>query len=279
MNKKIFCVVVTFNRLDCLKRNLECLVSQTEKIDKIVVVDNASSDGTKEYMEQFASENEVIEYCRLNENTGGSGGFSYGVEKAYQMGADYIWGMDDDAYPESDALKELLNAKKKIATEAALWSNCDKSCEKNIARVKTWMFVGFFISREIIDKVGLPRNDYFIYWDDHEYAQRIIKGGFKIYKVKKSIINHQDANKVYYPDKKIGFISMKMYKMADWKVYYYVRNKIFAYKWNDINKYEAIIDGLKTLIKSYIFKTKQGRIVRKALFDGITGKAGRQVEP
>lgn len=275
----IACVVVTYNRLDCLKKNIECLKKQTHRIDRIFIIDNASSDGTNEYMTTTFAQDDQIEYVRLNENTGGSGGFSYGVEKAYESGADCIWGMDDDAFPHANALEKLMAVRSKVGDKAALWSNCDGNCLQNYEEVQSWMFVGFFITRDMIKKVGFPRNDYFIYWDDHEYARRLRKGGFCIYKVRDSVIEHRDANKNYYPAKKIGFKKLKMYKMADWKVYYYVRNKILTYRWNDINKYEAIFDGFKTYIKCFIFKTHQSKVVMKAIRDGIRNRTGKRMEP
>ena len=84
--------------------------------------------------------------------------------------------MDDDAIPMADALECLIEVSSKMDKPTALWSNCDKKMmQSEIMEVKTWMFVGFFLSREIVSNVGFPRNDYFIYWDDHEYALRIRK--------------------------------------------------------------------------------------------------------
>ena len=115
-----------------------------------------------------------------------------------------------------------------------MWSNCDKSIfEEDILEVETWMFVGFYLPREIISDVGFPRDDFFIYWDDHEYSLRIRKAGYRIFKVRDSIIEHQDAVKNYYPEIRFGPIHMNMFKMADWRVYYYVRNYILTYHWNE----------------------------------------------
>ncbi len=137
------------------------------------------------------------------------------------------------------------------------------------------MFVGFFLPKEIIERVGMPRKDYFIYWDDHEYALRIQKSGYNIYKIKKSVIIHQDTNKIYYPEKKIGFIHFKMFKMPDWN-----RNKILTYGWNEKNKYYTIfIEIPKNIIKSFFYHNGQGNIIIKALFDGIANRTGKRMSP
>lgn len=276
--KKIICVVVTYNRKKCLYENLLALLAQTRPVDEIVVVDNASTDGTFEYIKKIREENPQISYYHRPENTGGSGGFSWGIQKAYESDADVVWGMDDDAVPDRYALEALVKTEKDTKETAAFWSNCDNRCSQDIMKVDTWMFVGFYIPREIIDAVGFPRNDYFIYWDDHEYALRIRKAGYSIYKVKASVIHHKDANKNYYPEKKIGPVRFKMFQMEDWKVYYYYRNHILTYDWTDLNKYYVVfVEIPKNFVKSFIYHNGQGRIIAKAWMDGLLNRAGKRV--
>ncbi len=43
---KVAAVIVTFNRKEMLIRNLECILNQSRTLDKIYVIDNASTDGT-----------------------------------------------------------------------------------------------------------------------------------------------------------------------------------------------------------------------------------------
>ena len=99
---KIIAVVVTFNRLELLKRNISCL-RQNKPISKIVVVNNGSTDGTG-YWLSGEKDLEVI----TQENVGGSGGFYTGIDYAYNDGADWIWCMDDDVFPRADCLEKML---------------------------------------------------------------------------------------------------------------------------------------------------------------------------
>lgn len=118
-------VVVTFNRKELLKDCLKALIEQTRPLDAILIVDNASTDNTPQillemgyiqqlppeknsepYKTEFMSkiknlENESIKiiYIRMNENTGGAGGFHMGQKHAFELGYDWIWLMDDDGYP------------------------------------------------------------------------------------------------------------------------------------------------------------------------------------
>lgn len=280
-DKKIISVVVTYNRKEWLFKNVEALLIQSRELDEIIIVDNASTDGTYEFVEKLILNNACIKYYRLQENTGGSGGFSWGVKKAYEHGADYIWGMDDDAIPMPNALEHLVKISEKIDKPTALWSNCDKKgFQGEIKEVQTWMFVGFFLPREIVDAVGLPRDDYYIYWDDHEYALRIRKTGYQIFKVKDSVIEHQDAVKNFYPELRFGPIHMNMFKMADWRVYYYIRNYILTYGWNEKKKYLILFYEIpKIFIKSLVFKTGQWRVIARALVDGVLNRTGKRVSP
>ncbi|WP_180374941.1 glycosyltransferase, partial [Escherichia coli] len=59
MSKKIIAIVVTYNRVKLLNKVIDALLLQTYKIDKIIVVDNNSSDGTKELINSY-SQTEII---------------------------------------------------------------------------------------------------------------------------------------------------------------------------------------------------------------------------
>ena len=101
-------VVVTYNRLDELKKNIEMLKLQTRSADAIYIIDNASTDDTEVYLEELTRLNENIIHCRLENNLGGAGGFSYGLERACQDGYDWVWLMDDDGRPQDAQTLEKL---------------------------------------------------------------------------------------------------------------------------------------------------------------------------
>ena len=279
--KTVGTVVVTFNRKEMLRKNIDKLLKQTYKT-KIFIIDNCSTDGTYEYIEDILKKNKTIEYVRLEENTGGSGGFSKGVEIAFNSKVDYIWGMDDDAFPEKDALEKLMKHVDKYPKNTCFWSNPDlDKFDGETKYVDDWFFVGFLLPRTIIEQIGLPRNDFFIYHDDSEYAYRIIKSNNKIVKVKDSVIVHNNiSNKDNSLKKK--FLGKELYlpKMPNWKMYYFVRNNILKYKWNDKNKYKAIFRILPPfLIKTLIVNPKQFAVANKGYFHGLFGLKGKRMTP
>ena len=98
-------VVVTHNREELLERCLGHLRAQSRRPDKILVVDNASTDGTAALL----ARQDDLEVLRLPVNAGGAGGFRRGLENAYTAGYDWMWLLDDDTFAGENALEHLLN--------------------------------------------------------------------------------------------------------------------------------------------------------------------------
>lgn len=108
--------MVTYKRQQLLATLFESIEKLTVAPWRIIVVDNEHSDKTHGMVEEFSAkltaqwgttvadlsgnENRVV-YAPQTDNLGGAGGFSAGVKKAYELGAEWFWVMDDDvAVPE-----------------------------------------------------------------------------------------------------------------------------------------------------------------------------------
>jgi GT2 family glycosyltransferase len=195
VSQRVAAVVVTFNRLDKLKTVLEKLRAQTTPAEWIVIVDNASTDGTREYLAEQIDP--TLDITTLEKNTGGAGGFATGMKRAYDLGADLFWLMDDDCYPEADALETLVkgHAQAMEAMPGGVPFACSlvyfdhhELAEMNIAApdwkwarlwvqgqraflVQTCSFVSALYTRETVQRIGLPLRDYFIWFDDAAYAR------------------------------------------------------------------------------------------------------------
>ena len=103
-NLRIAGVVVTYNRLPLLRLCIDALRKQSRPLDRILVVNNGSTDGTKEWLD---SQNDLEVFHQ--ENGGGSMGFYSGIKIAYEKGFDLIWCMDDDVRPRENCLAKLLD--------------------------------------------------------------------------------------------------------------------------------------------------------------------------
>lgn len=279
---KIVTVVVTYNRLELLKKNIQCLYNQSRKPDQIIVVDNCSTDGTFEYCSNLAVKDNRFIFVHLNENTGGAGGFSVAVRKAIEVNADYIWGMDDDAMPRETALEKLIdkidyykNENCCFASNTYFYDNENKLRQiqfKNDCEIKHLTFVGFFISKELVKQIGYPREDLFIYYDDLEYSMRIIENNYKIIGIEESVIEHPYI--MPQNDKKIFLFSVNVPKMPKWKMYYWMRNNLIIRKGKKRRFLKNLILEVYVWIKLLIFSPSNCKVAMKGIVHGICGKTG-----
>lgn len=107
--ESLVAVVVTFNRLDKLKNTIAALLEQT--CDAIVVVDNCSTDGTRDWLAEEAKRHAHLDVVLARENRGGAGGFETGVAHALETyDPDWMVLFDDDAYPKPGAFESFLKS-------------------------------------------------------------------------------------------------------------------------------------------------------------------------
>ena len=211
MNKKnaIATVVVTYNRLPLLQQCVEKIRAQTVPSD-ILVIDNASTDGTGEWALCQAD----MQYRNTGANLGGAGGFNYGIRRAVEAGYDYVWIMDDDTLPQPDALEKLLEADQILQgkygwlSSVVLWTD-GAECKMNRQKLKKSFyeyspllkyglvlaeqatFVSLFLRSDIIREFGLPIKEFFIWGDDIEYTRRIsVRGKLPCFTAGQSQVIH-----------------------------------------------------------------------------------------
>ncbi|MEJ7706668.1 MAG: glycosyltransferase [Nocardioidaceae bacterium] len=203
-DSRVTAVVVTWNRRALLAESLRAIAAQTVPPQRIIVVDNASDDGTPDMLTADFPGVEVVTSTR---NTGGAGGFALGLDRALAEACDAIWVMDDDTVPEPAALAELVKARATYPGEApvviasrVLWTD-GRDHPMNTPRVKPGVrraetaaaataggvpirsasFVSVLLDAERVSQRGLPLADYFLWNDDFEFTTRLIRGGRAIY--------------------------------------------------------------------------------------------------
>jgi len=299
-------IVVTHNRKNLLIKCIDAIFNQSVPCD-IIVIDNASTDGTDNY---FCHNNGIdnqqhrVCYLRMEENTGGAGGFYYGLQYAMTRSWKWFWLMDDDAKPEPDALENLLlnvRDRETIYGSAAIgiedqklhlcWPvNLSGKSKKiiewyddlqDIEEVGSIPFLGFFIHRDMVRKIGLPDKNYFIYSDDLEYCLRAKLYGAKIFLIKNSVIIHPlTKGKIY------EFINFKIaYRgFSSFKSYYETRNKILtAKKYYGTRLWTQTLPGILFRELVGLLKEKNPFHVlatyTKAIMDGLSGISGKTISP
>jgi len=209
MTRKTAAVVVTWNRKELLRRCLTALLNQTAAIEKIIVVNNACTDGTAEMLQ---ADFPMVMVVHMEHNSGGAGGFHEGIRTASELKMDLIWLMDDDAWATPEALEELIKANDAIHPSPSFVcsrvmdsdgegvnlpgrlavrpeTKWDQYLASGYLPVEACTFVSVLIPNLFVERVGLPLSHYFIWLDDAEYTIRlskIVPGWF----VATSIVNH-----------------------------------------------------------------------------------------
>lgn len=286
---KVAAVVVTYNRLAFLKKCIAHLLAQTSLPDEILIIDNASTDQTQEEMKIIQKESARISYCRLDTNIGGAGGFNFGIKKAFQnKEIEYVWLMDDDTMPRPTALATLLQAGEQLDQDfgflvsntrwakngqAALMnvpetsSNWNNMAEKGLIGLRTGTFVSFFVSRRIVEQVGLPIKEFFIWSDDLEFSSRI-SAKYPSYLVINSLVDHDMAK-----NQSVQFLQEKDPKRLN-RYYYSFRNKLYIERRDGHRGYARYKLSLFLLLcalpfKHTAYRWRKERILFKGLWSGL----------
>jgi GT2 family glycosyltransferase len=231
MPESVRAVVVTYNRKALLLECLEGIARQTHPVAGVVVVDNASTDGTREALESSGVADRLrIEYLRLTRNGGGSEGFHYGVREALRSGAggtpgdgaraDWLWLMDDDCEPAPTTLADLLASPRAADPGTALIAPLVKAPGGDALPLnRGWTRASWFRAPLVglspehlalpeleVDHVSLvgplvrtslavreapPRRDFFIWYDDLEWVSRLRRHG-RLWLVPGATIVHRD---------------------------------------------------------------------------------------
>jgi GT2 family glycosyltransferase len=242
-------VIVTFNRLGLLKKSLESVLNQTLPPDNITIVDNCSTDGTALWLRQIAKYHPKMEIISPEKNIGSSGGFSRGMQAAFNKGADWIWTMDDDTIPDPDAFEKLISAIAPLPKESlahigylcskVIWKDGSRHLHNVPVAQRFWWdgydlipgcikleaatFVSALFNRVAIEAVGFPIEEFFIWWDDVEYTSRMSVQGYPGYHVDDSQVLHLTAE-----NKTSDYCSVNEQNL--WKYCYGLRNHVAVLK-------------------------------------------------
>lgn len=241
---KVCAVVVTFNRKQDLMNCIPALLSQTSKLDTILIIDNCSTDGTydelvtagylngntKSGILDCGKGNVELNYFRMTKNTGGAGGFNKGQELALKSDCDWIWLMDDDGFPVPNCLEILIESAIKnnlnvinpivrnvnnpdflsfdLGGMKSVNDAYDQADTNDLLIGLANPFNGTLFKRKVIEKIGLIKKDMFIWGDEQEYLLRINK-----YNV--NYATNTSAN-FYHPEGKTTFTTfLSRFKIAN----------------------------------------------------------------
>lgn len=309
--EKVVLTTVTYNSSGYLERLLAAAESSGYPLYGIVVADNASSPEHAVRVKELAARYDNVHYIRLAENTGGAGGFEAGFRYVLENlpEADWIWVMDDDAFPRKDTLEKLL-AHKDIPGMGALaplifgnelqkmqiyhhkkLSRCldtditiagsEEDLAEECTPIEANAFVGPLVKMSVVRDIGVPDGSLFIYGDDTEYTYRISRK-YGLYLVKDAVIGHRDV-----------FTGSGVRRPNEfWKDYYKFRNRFLLIRKYRRSAKEGLtgtlivmkraLGGIKAALMSPAFRGHRALLAScylKALGDGLCGRSGKRLDP
>jgi rhamnosyltransferase len=248
---RVLTLIMAFNDAAVIEQALEGLRRQTRPSDAIIIVDNASTDGTLD--KDFS--NTVIIY-RNSENLGPSGAVRIAFAFAHENGFDWTWVLDADSVPEPDALEKLLAFFQHLKTTQqerlcflASWPvneaggvkqqplGLEKAELKPIAlssvddstQCDCMLWSGSLFRMTAVARIGLPTADYVADMGEIEYGYRARQLGFTSYVVHNSVVRHDVGRDpgVAPRSYRFGPFKLPLVETSPWRSYYAIRNMIY----------------------------------------------------
>ena len=303
---RVVAVVVTYNRKRLLVGCLEALGRQTRPVERVVLVDNASTDGTEEHVAASGVAGALaIEYLRLPRNGGGAEGFHHGVRAALEHDCDWLWLMDDDCEPRDDCLERLLDSPRAREPATAVlapvvrggtgqllplnrgsvrprwfFSPLRQAPPEAHARdshpIDFCSFVGPLVRASAARRIGLPMREMFIRFEDVEYLDRL-PDDQRMWLIGGAEIVHHDPQPVAP-----GFAARwREYRHGapfgeQWKRLYGVRNQIYAGRRGGyISAPQAVSHVLVQALRTLLFDRRRVRTLRLLALYALDGWRGR----
>lgn len=256
MTKESVCaVIVTFNRRSVLDDCLSSLLGTDRQPDKIVVIDNASTDGSADFVRQKFPQVQIVQ---LEKNTGCAGGFKAGIRAALLSGCALIWLMDDDHVSRPDTLLRFLEAAaensdyevfgcvlhspKEENTLTSRFVIEDRLCctyeelfsaapVDGLIRQAPTAYNGVLYRAEVLRKIGLPDERLFIRGDDLDYWLRLEKAKVRSVIVLAARMSHPAMHHHEFPVAPFLRIGLTAHCTdSPLKNYCLFRNRAFCFK-------------------------------------------------
>lgn len=289
-------VTVAYNGEGDLPRHLKGLLNQTVPLTEIIVVNNASTDGTLRLLSKEYPEVTVLD---LGSNSGVGGGYAAGLAYAVnQKKYDWVWLFDQDSVPTPECLERLLAT---LNTEEGpdhttailaptclhrstmrdypglLWRNGWRKvpAEQSVTFVDAVISSGSLIRSEAIKRAGPPREDFFIDYIDLEHCLRLRSSGYRIAVVRDAILHHSlGAPRIV----RLGSLSRVWADHVPWREYYKARNEVFTI-WthypNFASKWSVVRRLIRHALGILLFGKEKIACLRMMCHGVVDGRAGR----
>ena len=275
--EKIVAVVMTYNRQQLLIQCLRAVLAQTFPLPRILVIDNASTDGTSEML---AADFPEVQVRRMPENVGCTGAMREALSVGLAHGAHYVWLLDDDLIPFPSCLQTIVEQIQTWKEERQIGIVAPLISDPETGEVKGGgMSCGGLLYLEMITNVPFPRTDLFLGFDDKMYTRLIRKSGYEVVRLPVVLAHHPIRKPT-----RLHVIVGKGYRAQPWRLYYEIRNRIYFSLYVEPSL-AGFLRSVGVGFRKFLLLTLFGRprkgqsFVIKGIIDGLFGRLGRRVEP
>ena len=283
VNKKNICaVIITYNIKDKI---YECVNSIKEQVQFIIIVDNKSDDETIKCLHNLEKEDN-LKVIYNKRNIGIAAALNNAIKKAMELGYTWVLTLDHDSICNDKFIMEFSQAYKELNSKEDIGVICPRiydtkgkfyltDTNNNIDKVFTTIQSGSLINCKIFKEIGFFKEELFIYYVDEEFFYRIRNIGYKIIRVKNSILYHEEGDKVQK-----SFLGLKTHynQYGKYSLYYIVRNSIYMMQM-DLSEYgvtciKRIVGIIAKIILFDKEKISKLKYVFLGLRDAFNGKVG-----
>lgn len=277
---------------------VKALAAQTRPPDLVVVADNVSTDDTAAQLDGLAGLPFDLVVHRMNENRGNAGGVGEAMDIAFTRGADAAWILDDDSWPRPEALAAMLEGTwdpdvvrhalqidpktgrftwpLQVMFEDGSWGLVERMDDLPPGdRIRSRiMWTGALLPREVRESVGPVMEDLFIRGEDEEYPWRFEQAGFSQEAVRGAILDHPGPGDLV----EWRFLGRRLFfepALADWKLYYKVRNMVWLKRRQSGSFHAASMAAAYAVVAVRVDGLHRLALVAEAAWDGWTGRLGR----
>ena len=265
-------VLVNYNGMKFMPDCLKSLTKITYPNAKLVIIDNASTDGSADWVEQIYPS---LNLLRLQSNSGITGGNNTGIKWCLQQQCEYILLLNNDTVVMPDFLNYLVeHADNRTMTVPKIYFYDQKELINNhIGAFSYWRVIhldwfygmkdspasccvrnasmantcALLVPRQVITDVGIMDDQFFIYFDDIDFIARAIRKRFKIKFVPNAIIYHRESSSTGGAESPLT-------------VYYQARNRLYFCLKHNRRRPDRLIFSL-----SYFVVTRSIRAIQHIL--------------
>ena len=268
---RVLAVIVAFNNAAVLGRSLHALDAQSRPVDGVLVVDNSVPESLEVNLDGLPIQ-ERTRFLRMGENLGPAGGFARGVASFRDEPEwTHVWLMDDDSYPDADALAHLLDVSGRTQPGHVIYPRAVNDATGETSSYPGWGH-GPYLDRQAVDLGGLPHADLFWWIEDTEYLQH------RLPRVGVVSVRAEEAVHHFDQPRRAG-------SKPPWKYYYEARNSVWYRVYIQRTGFRRIRKLARTLARlaaSSMVNEQRGPatvMLVRGTWDGLRGHLGVTVTP